>query len=317
MDQLHGAHAIRLLRSAGMRVAVTGASGFVGGAVCRFLAREGVDVLPFDVVPRGPEHTGGRPVAAFDITAGPLPDAPVVHAVVHAAAFVRDTGRLDDARRVNVTGTANVVASFPGARLVHVSSASVYHPHRPQRQAREDEAPPPESVRWPNAYGRTKSEAERLLARIAPEAVVLRPHAVHGPGDTTLLPRIRRAARRRVLPVPGDGTQLHSVTHVDNLARACLLGCTGEPGTYNVNDGVPVVIAESLAALVATGDRPVRVRPVPAGLLMGVAGAAEVLARLTGGTPLVSRYAVEHLALERTFDITAARERLGYRPGDR
>jgi nucleoside-diphosphate-sugar epimerase len=304
-----------------VRVAVTGAAGFVGGALCRRLAEMGWEVSAFDLRPRsGPAPEG---LCSWDIGAGPLGDPPVVDAVVHVAAHVSDSGALDAVRRVNVTGTENVVASFPGARFVHVSTCSVYDPHRAQVRARESEAPAPEAVVWDNAYGRTKSEAERLLRRIRPDAVVLRPHAIYGPGDTTLQPRLREAAARGLLPVPGDGSQLYSVTAVGNLVAACLLGCSPQarPGVYNVTDPDPLPLRTALALLSGPkGGPPTRIVGLPAGLLMAVAAGAEGLAGLTGRLtgshrePVLTRYLVAHLAHERTFDLAAARAGLGYDP---
>jgi nucleoside-diphosphate-sugar epimerase len=298
-----------------MRVAVTGASGFVGGVVSAHLRAGGWDVVGYDRRAAGP----GSGVEFWDLTAGPLTDPPAVDAVVHAAALVGDVGAREPALRVNVEGTANVARTFPRARFVHVSTCSVYHPDRPQHLATEAEAPAPETVRWPSAYGETKSLAEHELRRRRPDAVVLRPHAVYGPGDTTLMPRLRALGARGTIPLPGDGRQRHSVTLARNLAAACRLACLPDapPGVYNVSDPEPVLLSEALARLAAQPDGTLpRVRPTPARVLSAVAVAAEVSRRTTRHPrrPPITRYAVGHLSLERTFDISAARDRLGYDP---
>lgn len=303
-----------------MRIAVTGASGFVGGAVCRHLVAAGHDVVAYDLrEPRDAAHAAGLTVHPWDIAAGPLSDPPDVDAVVHCAAFVADLGQVDVARRVNVDGTVHVAKSFPQARIVHISSCSVYDPHRPQIMATEDEAPDPETTRWSNAYGYTKALAERALLAARPDAVILRPHAIYGPGDTTLLPRLRRAARRGVIPLPGDGHQRHSITAVSNLAEACLLAChpQARPGIYNISDPEPILLADSMAQTLrrADGSHP-RIVFVPEGLLLALARVLETLHARTGRpkVPAISKYAVEHMARERTFDISAARSGLGYQP---
>src|SRR5688572_11441143 len=182
-----------------MRVAVTGASGFVGGTVSRHLLAHGCEVVAFGRRP-GDDPTGvpDAEVRYWDIVTGPLADPPAVDAVVHSAAFVGDVGAREPVRRTNVEGTVHVARTFPRARLVHISTCSVYHPERPQVMATEDEAPPPETVRWPSPYGETKALAERELLHRRPDAVVLRPHAVYGPGDTTLMPRLREAGAHGV-----------------------------------------------------------------------------------------------------------------------
>jgi 2-alkyl-3-oxoalkanoate reductase len=303
-----------------MRVAVTGASGFVGGRVSRHLIAQGWDVVAFGRQP-GDDPTGvpEAEVRYWDIVTGPLTDPPEVDAVVHAAAFVGDVGAREPVRRTNVEGTAAVVRTFPRARLVHISTCSVYHPERPQVMATEDEAPAPETVRWPSPYGETKALAERVLLRHRPDAVVLRPHAVYGPGDTTLMPRLREAGARGTIPLPGNGRQRHSVTQVTNLAEACRLACLPDapPGVYNVTDPEPVLLADAMARLAAQPDGTLpRVRPVPAALLLGVAAVGETLSRTVRRPrrPPITRYAVGHLGRERTFDVTRARTRLGYDP---
>ncbi|MFA1540943.1 NAD-dependent epimerase/dehydratase family protein [Actinomadura monticuli] len=297
-----------------MRIAVTGASGFVGGAVCRALAAEGVTTHAFGRRPSVPaSHVGGAPYRSWDLARGRLADPPPVDAVVHCAGSVTDWGPAPALFAANLTGTRNALASFPGARFVHVSTASVYDPFGPSVMVREEEAP---VARYMNAYGASKAAAERLARERG--AVVLRPHAVYGPGDTTLLPRVLSAVRGPLLPAVGTGRQRVSLTSIGNLVRACVLAATGPvaSGVFNVADAAPVTIDEAFREILR--ERGVRARPVyvPAGVARPLATVAEgafLLARRPE-PPRVTRYAISHLALERTLDITAAREVLGYDP---
>lgn len=282
-----------------MRIAVTGAAGFVGSAVVAAARERGDTVVALT-----------RRV--WDITTGPHPAAPLLAApsvaprsvaapsldvVVHAAAAVTDRGDPRAVWRANLLGTRHVVTSFPGVRLVHVSSASVYDPFVPTVFAPESAAP---VDRYLNAYGASKAAAERLLAG-RPDTVVLRPHAVYGPGDPTLLPRLLAAIRGRTLLLPGDGRSRHTLTAIGTLVDAVLRACEPDapPGVYNVGDAYPVVLDDVVRALLAARNLDVRIRYVPL-----------VLARL----PPATRYAVSHLGRERTLDLTAARARLGLDP---
>ncbi len=293
---------------------MTGASGFVGGAVCRALASEGATVFAFGRRPAvAAEHVGGAAYRSWDLTRGPLPDAPAVDAVVHCAGSVTDWGPAASLFAANLTGTHNALASFSGTRFVHVSTASVYDPFRPSVMAREDEAP---VRRYMNAYGASKAAAERLAMERG--AVILRPHAVYGPGDTTLLPRVLSAVRGPLLPAVGTGRRRISLTSIGNLVQACVLAATGPvaPGVFNVADAEPVAIDDAFRAILR--ERGVRARPVyvPARAARPLAAVAEgvfLLARRPE-PPRLTRYAISHLALERTLDITAARESLGYDP---
>ncbi|SEF81499.1 Nucleoside-diphosphate-sugar epimerase [Thermomonospora echinospora] len=301
-----------------MRIAVTGASGFVGGAVCRALAGRGVETFAYGRRAHTPsEHVGGAPYRSWDITTGLLSDAPEVDAVVHCAGSVTDWGPIEDFFRTNLDGTKNVLASFPTSRFVHVSTASVYDPYRPTVRAREPEAP---VTRYLNGYGASKAAAERAVLAAMRErpAIILRPHAVYGPGDTTLLPRVLSAVRGPLLPAVGNGRQRISLTSIGNLVQACLLAATGPVGTgvFNITDAAPVVLDDALRQILA--ERGIRARPVylPLKALWPLASAVEgaFLAARRPRPPRLTRYALSHLAVERTLDITAAREILGYAP---
>lgn len=294
---------------------MTGASGFVGGAVCRDLAGRGHDVIAFGRRPAvDPAQVGGVEYRTWDIARGPLAVPPPVDAVVHSAAAVADWGPWREFVAVNVSGTLAVLRTFPDARLVHVSTASVYAPDVPRSMLTEDAGPAP---RLRDAYGATKAAAERLISARRPDAVVLRPHAVYGPGDPTLLPRLLAARTLGVLPCPGSGRQLISLTSVANLVAAVRCGLdTGASGPFNVTDAAPVAVGHLLREVLERLGLPPRVLPVPAAAADVVARVSEALYTAAGvrRAPRLTRYAVAQLAGEYTLDITAARTRLGYRP---
>ncbi|WP_262401771.1 NAD-dependent epimerase/dehydratase family protein [Actinomadura sp. CNU-125] len=272
-----------------MKIAVTGASGFVGGAVCRALAADGVTTFAFGRRPAAaPGHVGGAPYRPWDLVRGPLHDPPHVDAVIHCAGSVTDWGPAAELFAANLTGTRSALATFPDARFVHVSTASVYDPFRPSVMATEDAAP---VRRYMNAYGASKAAAER--AALDRGAVVLRPHAVYGPGDTTLLPRVLSAVRGPILPAVGTGDQRISLTSITNLVHACVLAATVPDlpsRAFNVADAEPVTIDAAFREILR--ERGVRARPVylPAALAPSAGG------RRGGGVPAgpAARTAPDH-----------------------
>lgn len=283
----------------GLRIAVTGASGFCGAAVARTAASAGATVV---CLGRRPGPVGTH--VSWDATRE-VPDLSGADVVIHLAAAVGDTGsgRAVEAayRAVNVDGTARLLAAAGDRPVVWVSSASVYDPRVRVAAITEDHP----VAAQPTPYGRTKAAGERLALDAG--AVVLRPRAVYGPGDPHLLPRLARSVRRGRIMLPGPDVLL-SLTAVENLADACLAGLSWPGGAYNIADATPyprdAVVRDGLAAL----GHQVRVTHLPVPVTMAAAGVVESLARLPGtGPPTLTRYAVDQLAHGVVLDTGRAR----------
>ncbi|MEO6533731.1 MAG: NAD-dependent epimerase/dehydratase family protein [Pseudolysinimonas sp.] len=289
---------------------MTGAAGFIGGAVATALAEADHEVVGFGRRAGGWSHPAGS-YRVWDITTGVLRGDREFDAVVHAAALADDWAPIAEALRVNRDGTRNVVRSFVAARIVHLSTSSVYDAFTPTVEASESVPP---ARRFLSSYSASKAVAELELTGV--DAAILRPHAVYGPGDTTLLPRLLAAVRRGRLVLPEGAEVRHSLTHVDNLVLAVrrALDPASPAGTYNVADDTPVLLSVVLREFLERRGVRARLVAVPYRRAFALAGALERAARVTGRRPRLTRYAVSQLGLERTLDLTAARERLDYRP---
>ena len=239
-----------------MRIAVTGATGFIGGAVANAAEARGWEVVRY-------ARRQGKGVVYWDLAGLPPARLPHVDAVVHAGAHVADWGDTAVFHRANVEGTRAVAEAFAGTRLVYISSSSVYPWWEPCVDRAEDEV----AARHLNAYGRSKALAD-VEARRHGNAVALRPHAVYGPGDRTLLPRLVGNIRGGRLLSIGHAGVKHQLTHVDNLTRAILAACQSTVrGAVNVGDARPVELGAVLRQVLDVSghsDVPVTYLPEPA-----------------------------------------------------
>ncbi|WP_209370382.1 NAD-dependent epimerase/dehydratase family protein [Brevibacterium renqingii] len=231
-----------------MAVIVTGASGFVGGAIARALADR--EEAVYALCRRDPEIPGVN-FQHWDITE---PAPPAVQsleakatAVFHCAGISSVSADDDALYEVRVTGTRNVLDAFPRARVVHLSSTTVYSSSDSHTELWE-EAGPKDPQEFDDAYSRTHALAEQLVSRIRPDAAILRPAAVYGPGETMFMPFLRSLAKKGVLRLPGGGRQKVTLAHVDNVVRAAL-ACLDVPsaaGPFNIGDPTPYRLKDAV-----------------------------------------------------------------------
>lgn len=286
-----------------MRVAVTGASGFIGGRIARALAASGHAVKAFGRREATQLEHYVPNYQRWDLTEGPYALGHV-DAVVHCAAHVAQWGSTEQFAAVNVRGSGHVMDSVPSStRIVYVSSGSVRH-------GTEARALPP--------YARTKLLGEQIVRQRSANTVVLRPHIVYGPGDTTLWPRVRSARRGTRLLVPGSGQNRVAVTHVDNLVHAveCALDTSSPGGVYDIADAIAPTVHELLTTMFARYDEPVSITYVPRPLAYAAAVSVEAAWTLLQrrSDPPLTRYVVQNLADAFPLDIEAAMRELHYAP---
>jgi nucleoside-diphosphate-sugar epimerase len=311
-----------------MRALVTGGGGFLGGAIVRRLAGEGISVRTLQ---RGTYDELAR--LGVEQVTGDIADAEVVDRAVagcdlvfHVAAKVEMWGAYEPFYRANVRGTENVIAALRRhsvRRLVFTSSPSVVH-------GREDLAGVDESVPYPDrfeaAYPQTKAMAEMaVLAANDRElaTVALRPHLIWGPGDTNLVPQLVARARAGQLRFVGDGSNLVDTTYIDNVVDAHMLAaerlgpgarCAGR--AYFVSNGEPRPLKDIVNGILAAAGLAPETRTVPVRAALAAGLVFEILHRLRAnpGGPRMTRFIARNLATAHWYDISAARRDLDYEP---
>jgi nucleoside-diphosphate-sugar epimerase len=303
-------------------VLVTGASGLLGGAVAEAIAARGHEVRSF-------QRRASGVVGAVDVLGSITVPADVeravagVDAVVHLAAKVSLAGDPAEFHRVNVEGTATLLAAARRAgasRFVMVSSPSVAHSGR---SIVGEGAGPADPARARGDYARTKAEAELLaLGADAPgfAVVVVRPHLVWGPGDTQLVGRIVDRAARGRLPLLGHGAALIDTLYIENAASALAQALERAEAVHGrslvITNGEPRPIAELLAGMCRAGGVRPPTRRVPAGLARVAGSLVEVLWRVRPGVdePPMTRFLAEQLSTAHWFDQAETREALQWTP---
>ncbi|NUL59873.1 NAD(P)-dependent oxidoreductase [Brevibacterium luteolum] len=297
-----------------MRVVVTGAAGYVGQAIARRLVESGRRVTSVgldDPQISGVEHHAWD--IREEIPAQLQGRLRFTDAVVHAAVIDDDWAAEDELQAVNVTGTRHVLDAFPNPRMICLSSTAVYAPADAHRQLYE-EGGPVDPHRYLCAYERSRAEAERVIARVQPEALVLRPNAVYGPEDTTLWPVLERAADKGVLRLPDGGKHTMTMTHIDTLTAAVDAALT-KPQAYgpmNIGDPQPYIVHEALTTYLGRFGHPsLELDSIAVDLSLVKAWFAERLARRKKRRPPYTRHTMRNLAHERTYSLSRMHRLLG------
>ena len=226
----------------------------------------------------------------------------------------------------NVVGTRNVLElckHYRVSKLVYTSSPSVVFTGHDDEGMNES-APYPR--RYLSPYPKTKAEAERLVLAANSEhlaTIALRPHLIWGPGDTHIVPHILKLAQSGRLRLIGDGRNLVDSTYIDNAAAAHVLTvdrltslapCAGR--AYFITNGEPLPIGELLEKLLRAASLKPDIRSVRPRLAYLFGSLLENLHRVLrlSGEPLLTRFVARELATAHWFDISAARNDLGYEP---
>jgi dihydroflavonol-4-reductase len=305
-----------------VRALVTGATGFTGGHLARALAARGTSVR---ALIRDPAGAADLSAAGVELAAGDLRDRRSIAAAVqgieivyHIAAIYRQAGvSADTYRAVNALAVGDLIEAAAAAgvrRVVHCSTVGVHGDI--ERPPANEDAP----LRPGDVYQRTKLEGERLAREAAGRArielTIARPSGIYGPGDRRLLKLFRGVARRR-FPILGSGRIYYHLTYIDDLVegfRLCGERAAAANRTYILAGGEVTTLNE-LVRIVAevAGVTPPRLHlPVWPFWLAGAA--CEAICVPLGIEPPIFRRRVDFYTKSRAFDITRARQELGYDP---
>ncbi len=282
-----------------MRVLVTGASGFVGTALCRELLARGHTVraavrrlIPPGTVP--PQlHQILVPDIAAEFDRRALVDG--VGTVVHLAAIAHRSNPIEEEmRRVNCDAAVRLAEAAAGLvrRFIFLSSVKVHGEDSGSGTYAEDDALDPQ-----DSYGRSKLEAELALnetaARNGIGLVIIRPPLVYGPEVKANFLRLLGWVDSG-LPLPFASVRnRRSLIYVGNLvdAIARFAEHPAARGPFLVSDEESVSTPELVSRIARALERPARLLPAPPALLRAagmIAGRRDEVRRLTGNLAIDS-----------------------------
>lgn len=267
-----------------MRVAVTGASGFVGGHLVERLIDAGCGVRALCHRRRPPRSD------AIECIEGGLDDAGALARLVEGAEAVVHCGgavaarRRGDFHRVNAEGTRRLAAAAAAAgapRFLLISSLAARQPQL-------------------SGYAASKRAGETALARQSRlQWDALRPPAVYGPGDRQVL-MVFRLLKRGIALLPAGESARVSMIHVDDLVSAITAWLRlGAPsgGVYELADGQRE--GYTWRALIDAAARELTVEPryvSPPPAALRVAGhASRLWGYVSGATPFLTPDKVREL----------------------
>jgi len=265
-------------------VHVIGAAGRSGAALCRALTQAGQGCVP---VVRSPARWAATGLAA----------PPRVADVADAAAL---KAALSDATRIVCTAharhAATVLEAAPrGAQFVFLGSTRKF-------------------TRWPDAHANGVLQGEAVFLAAGRPGAMLHPTMIYGAQGEDNVRRLAALIRRLpFVPLPAGGAALVQPIHQTDLTRAilaCLATDWQRPETIVVAGPEAMPYADFVRAVAAAdGQKPPRILPVPAALLM-----AGSVVTLLPGLPRVRAVEIRRLMEDKAFDIAIMRSRLGIEP---
>ncbi len=312
-----------------MKVLVTGGGGFMGMALIKRLIAEGHKVTSFSRREYPLHWALGISSIQADIRdpeaiEKACKDKDVVY---HLAAKVGIWGDYKDYESTNVNGTFNVIKACRKqgvGRIVFTSSSSVIFDGSADLEGVDESYPYPDN--HGSYYTSTKAMAERLIIEANSKelkTISLRPHLVWGPYDAHLVPGILKRAGSGKLRRIGDQEHFIDTTYIDNMTDALLLAADALESNPEaagkilfITNGEPARVWDFVNSIIQIAGHPPVQKKIPEKMAMFAAGVSEWFHRAfkIKSEPFMTRFAIKELCTNHWFDISKAKEILGYTP---
>ena len=307
-----------------MRVVITGATGSLGSSIMNRLVESGHEVIGLG---RDINKIENLKESGFDVLKCSLENTEEMEqcfadadCIIHSAAFAAPFGSKNKFIKTNVEGTRAVMQSALNMnvhRVIVISSSSVFEKANPDDD-HSDELP---SKSPSHPYSLSKYRAEQILNDFPTGMWIgLRPRAVFGNNDTTVLPRIRKLINSKRYLVIGNGNALVDVTCMSNFLDAveCAIdadeNATGR--VYNISNGKPLEAGYMMSQIAQKTHPNARAKHVPQFPVKILSHAINAIGHLSVGLiqPSLTPYSVNQLTKRMVMDISGAKKFLGWVP---
>jgi nucleoside-diphosphate-sugar epimerase len=294
-----------------MKIAITGATGFVGGFIANSLESNGYDVVRFgrkkqiNIIQWDISKEIHNPIETYDV-------------VIHCAALVDDWSSYSDLFDVNVIGTKNVIQSFSDTKsIIYISTGSVYSSMCNLEKISEDQCVGGSTL---SPYGKTKLLGEKEIEKsLISSRIILRPHIIYGAEGNVVTQRIKDSIKNNTFFLPGNGQNNLCFTHIENLLHAVERCIEKQPQgihKYNIVDRENETIEKVLLSVRELNGLNFKIKKIPKNISLFLGYVSQFIYKLLGinKPPKLTPYILRQMTHNQILDISAAEKYLDYRP---
>lgn len=281
------------------RILVTGATGWLGRAICDKLQEQGHEVVAADLKAQSGPWSAfleinlcAEPIASVDSTASILQERPVdglIHCAGYAHRPIETPEEIERFHAINAEGTRRTInwaKEMEIPRFVYLSSIAFYDWEALNGRPAHEDSP----LASTTAYAASKLAGEKAVVDSGMDYCVVRLATVFGEGDRANFAKLAAALKAGRFIVPGKGEAKKSVISVDRAAEY-IARLAFMPGVsrqiLNLGFGQPASLAEIRGAFSAVCGFP-DVRQMPLSLMKACARFGDIVARIKPNFPLTT-----------------------------
>jgi nucleoside-diphosphate-sugar epimerase len=199
-------------------------------------------------------------------------------------------------------------------KFIHVSTVGVYG-NLKVVPADEESACQSQSL-----YGETKRAGELEVIKYCTEhglsSLILRPAWVYGPGCPRTL-KIYKSLHKKLFVMIGDGQNLRHPVYIEDMLQAFRLAIqkdTANAEIFLIGGECAVTTSELVKSFCRALELPEPKIRIPYGLGIALAATSEIIFRISAKEPPFSRRSLEFFQTNNAFDISKARDIMGFKP---